>query len=412
VFVRRSALCGSIHIEAEWPRGKILMSIRILHVVEAIGIGGGIENGIANLIERMDSTRFEHILCGVFRLGPQVERYPADRVQIVCLEQKPRRLAIQAGSLAEMIRKLRPDVVHSRNWGALEAVVAARWVGQTSVIHSEHGVEMDPAAEPRRRSWLRRVVFSLTDHVFCVSYQLRDMLAARTGFPEGKIGVIHNGVKTSLFRADASVRKRFRAEFGIGDDGCVGRLNRIKDYPTIFRAAELFNKSCTSWRLLIVGSGAELSSLQGLVNSSPILRDRVHFMGASNCIPEILNALDVYVLPSLCEGISNSLLEAMATSLPVIASDTGGNPEVVVNGMSGLLFPVGDVQRLADQLLHVYSAKERRVQLGEMALCRVKEQFSLESMINQYEEMYSRLVRTRVSRAGVQNVVATGKLST
>lgn len=392
------------------------MSIRILHVVEAIGIGGGIENGIANLIERMDSTRFEHILCGVFRLGPQVERYPADRVQIVCLEQKPRRLAIQAGSLAEMIRKLRPDVVHSRNWGALEAVVAARWVGETSVIHSEHGVEMDPAAEPRRRSWLRRLVFSLTDHVFCVSYQLRDMLVARTGFPQRKIGVIHNGVKTSLFRPDTSARKRFRAELGINDDefciGCVGRLNRIKDYPTIFRAAELFNNSCASWRLLIVGDGAELSSLQGLVNTSPILRGRVHFMGASNCVPEILNALDVYVLPSLCEGISNSLLEAMATGLPVIASDTGGNPEVVVNGMSGLLFPVGDIQRLADQLLLVYSAKERRVQLGEMALCRVKEQFSLDSMIEQYEEMYSSLVRTRVARSGLQNAVATGKLST
>jgi len=392
------------------------MAIRILHVVEAIGIGGGIENGIAHLIERMDSTRFEHILCGVFRLGPQVERYPADRVQIVCLEQKPRRLAIQTGPLAEMIRKLRPDVVHSRNWGALEAAVAARWVGETSVIHSEHGVEMDPAAEPRRRSWFRRFVFSLTDRVFCVSYQLRDMLAARTGFPQRKIGVIHNGVKTSLFRPDASVRRRFRAELGIDDDefciGCVGRLNRIKDYPTMFRAAELFSKSCASWRLLIVGSGAELSALREFVNSSPVLRGRVHFIGASNRVPELLNALDVYVLPSLCEGISNSLLEAMATGLPVIASDTGGNPEVVVDGESGLLFPVGDFRRLADQLLLLYSAKERRVQFGQMALCRVKEQFSLDSMVEQYEEMYSSLVRTRVLRAGVQSAVTAGKLST
>jgi len=371
------------------------MAIRILHVVEAIGVGGGVENGIAHLIERMDPNRFEHILCGVFRLGPQVERYPADRVQIVCLAQKERTLATQAGPLAEMIRKLRPEIVHSRNWGAMEAVVAGRWVGGTSVIHSEHGVEMDPAAEPRRRSWLRRFAFSLADHVFCVSYQLRDMLAARTGFPLRKMAVIHNGVKTSRFRQDASVRKAFRAELGIDDHefciGCVGRLNRIKDYPTIFRAAEVFSRSSRSWRLLILGGGADQAELEDFVTSRPALHRRVRFLGSSSRVPEFLNAIDAYVLSSLCEGISNSLLEAMATALPVIVTATGGNPEVVVDGDSGLLFPVGDAERLAEQLLLLYDDRNRREQMGKQALRRVEERFSLDSMVAGYEEMYQRL---------------------
>src|SRR6185369_11704347 len=163
----------------------------------------------ANLIERMDRERFEHVLCAVFRLGPQIERYPADRVQLVCLEQKVRKLSIQVGPLTQLIRKVKPDIVHSRNWGALEAVIAGRLARSCSVIHSEHGVEMNPAAEPRRRTWVRRAVFGLADEVFAVSYQLRDMLARRTGSAPAKIGVIHNGVDTRKFQPDTAARRRF-----------------------------------------------------------------------------------------------------------------------------------------------------------------------------------------------------------
>lgn len=373
------------------------MAIRIMHIVEALGVGGGVENGIANLIGRMDPDRFEHILCAVFRLGPLVDRYPAERVRIACLGQKERRLAIQVGPLARMIRELKPDIVHSRNWGALEAVVAGRWVRSCPVIHSEHGVEINPSAEPWRRSFFRRVAFGMADRVFSVSYQLQEALARRTGFPIDKIGVIHNGVETGRFRPDASKRRDVRRELGISEQefciGCVGRLNRIKDYPTMLRAAEMLAKSCASkssaaWRLFIVGDGPELANLREFVNARPALQGRVHFLGASDRVADLLNAMDSYVLPSLCEGISNSLLEAMATGLAVVVSNTGGNPEVVVNGESGLLFPVGDARQLADQLLLLSTQRELRIRLGQQALRRVKEQFSLDSMVEKYANMY------------------------
>ena len=379
------------------------MGIRVLHVVEAVGIGNGVENGIANLIARMDPGRFEHVLCGVFRMGMQVERYPADRVKLVSLEQKQRRLAIQIGPLVQLIRKQKPDIVHSRNWGALESVIAGRWVGSCPVIHSEHGVEMDPSAEPRRRSWFRRLAFEMADHVFSVSYQLRDMLVERTGISRRKIGVIHNGVDTERFRPDSLARRRLRAELGVGEKefciGCVGRLNKIKDYPTILRAAEKLSESCDSWRLWIVGSGSERAALEEFAAARPALCGKMQLLGSSDRIPELLNALDAYVLPSLCEGISNSLLEAMATALPVIVSETGGNPEVVVDGESGLLFAVGDSQRLADHLLMLQRREETRGELGRNALTRVKEQFSLQAMVRQYEEMYEQLAVKKARHA-------------
>jgi sugar transferase (PEP-CTERM/EpsH1 system associated) len=383
------------------------MAIRILHIVEALGVGGGVENGIANLIERMDRDRFEHVLCAVFRLGLQVERYPADRVQMVCLDQKERKLAIQVGPLAEVVRKVRPDIVHSRNWGALEAVVAGRWVGSCGVIHSEHGVEMNPAAEPRRRNWMRRAVFGLAHEVFAVSYQLRDMLASRTGIAARKIGVIHNGVDTRKFRQDSEARQQLRAELGIAEEefliGCVGRLNKIKDYPTLLRAVEVLSESGAPWRLVIAGCGPELGELKAFAAARPALAGRVQFLGPWDRVPELLSAMDTYVLPSLCEGISNSLLEAMASGVASIVTDTGGNPEVVEDGKSGLLFPVGDFQQLAQRLARLQGNQDLRAELGRQATRRVEEQFSLDAMVEQYEAMYGRMaMRRAAARMGVE----------
>jgi sugar transferase (PEP-CTERM/EpsH1 system associated) len=369
------------------------MAIRILHVVEAIGVGGGVENGIGNLIERMDGARYEHVLCAVAGVGPRTERYPSARVRIVSLNQRPRRLQSQFGPLARIIREVRPDVVHSRNWGALEAVFAARWAGAGTAIHSEHGLERAPAAEPGRRKWLRRAAFEAAHHVFAVSGGLRDTLAESTGFPRRKFGVIHNGVDTRRFRPDGAVRREFRAEFGIGEGefciGTVGRLDRIKDYPTVLRALERFSGGCSSWRLLIAGEGAERAALQAQAAESRALRGRVLFLGPWKRVPELLNALDAYVLSSTFEGLSNSLLEAMASGTAVLATRAGGNPELVVEGESGLLFPAGDAEALADGLTRLCHCEEERHRLGAAAESRVAREFSLSVMVDQYEALYA-----------------------
>ncbi len=369
------------------------MAIRIMHIAEGIGIGGGIENGIANLISRMDPERFDHVLCGIFEVGQQLERYPLDRVQILSLGQKRGRGRTQAPALTALIRRVRPDVVHSRNWGALEAVVAARWARRCSVIHSEHGYELNPGTEPARRYWIRRIAYSLADHVFAVSDELRDHLARRTGYSSKNFGVIHNGVDTSRFRADAAIRRRARSELGIDSDnfciGCVGRVTPIKDYGTLLRAAEQLNTRCSSWRVLIAGDGVERARFEEVVCANPVLQGKVRFLGTITDVSHFLNALDVFVLPSLCEGISNSLLEAMATGLPVVASNTGGNPEVAIDGESGLFFPVGDARTLARRLEQLHTDYELRSKIGQAASRRIKSEFSLNAMVRRYEELYA-----------------------
>jgi glycosyltransferase involved in cell wall biosynthesis len=285
---------------------------------------------------------------------------------------------------------MKPDVVHSRNWGAVEAVVAARWRG-CAVVHSEHGLEAGAdAREPRRRIWFRRLAFELADRVLSVSYQLRDLHANRTGFSAEKITVVHNGVDTERFRPDAAVRARVRQELGIEEEefciGAVGNLLPVKDHVTLLRAAEMFAPGAGKWRLLLIGEGSERAALMAFTGERPALRP-VTFLGSSDRVAELLNAMDAYVLPSLAEGISNALLEAMASGLPVIATNVGGNPEVVDRG-SGLLFRAADAGELAKHLQLLRADRERRLDLAQVARRRIMTCFSIESMLRNYSGIY------------------------
>jgi glycosyltransferase involved in cell wall biosynthesis len=144
--------------------------------------------------------------------------------------------------------------------------------------------------------------------------------------------------------------------------------------------------------MLVAGEGPERPKLATLAREVARCGVQISFLGTSDRIPELLNAFDVYVLPSINEGLSNSLLEAMATGLPVIASDVGGNPEVVHDGISGLLFAPGGVDQLSDHLLKLYARTRLREELGDAARRRIREEFSIESMVQTYKHLYRSLL--------------------
>ena len=360
-------------------------------MVDSLG-KGGLENGLVNLIAGLDPSRFEHIVFTLRGLGPNVDRLPRERVRVECLD-KQHGSRFQVTALARAIRKFKPDIVHSRNWAAIEAVAAGRLAGACALVHSEHGLEAGVTAEePWRRICFRRLSYELASRIFSVSYQLRDLHAKRTGFPAHKISVIHNGVDGGRFFPDAAVRVRVRRELGLANEefclGCVGNLLPVKDHMTLLRAVEAFAERCQSWRLLLIGEGPERSKLEEYVRAHPAWSARVQFVGSSSRVPELLRALDVYVLPSIAEGISNSLLEAMSAGLPVVATATGGNPEVVVDGESGLLFPVGDCGKLAEHLVRLEARPEVRAHLAQQAMRRILQEFSIDSMIQKYDSLY------------------------
>ena len=385
------------------------MPIRIMHVVNNLG-KGGLENGLVNLIRRLAPDRFQHIVCTLRGLGPNAEHLPADRVQIVALKTRGWSSRVQTPMLARAITTAQPDIVHSRNWSAIEAVFAARLAGARGIVHSEHGFEADASvAEPWRRNAMRRLAFELAHRVVSVSWQLREVHARRTGFAPRRIHVIHNGVDCTRFFPDAEARRRMRGELGIGDgDLCIGsvaNLLPVKDHITLLESIGIFTASGAGpWRLLLVGEGSERARLQAYVDARPEWKSRILFLGSSNRVPELLRAMDVFVLSSVAEGICNSLLEAMASGVAVVATSVGGNPEVVANQESGLLFPARDVQALARHLSELHARPELRSDLAARGIERVQEQFSINSMVQAYDQMYCSLLRASGASVAVAPV--------
>jgi glycosyltransferase involved in cell wall biosynthesis len=175
----------------------------------------------------------------------------------------------------------------------------------------------------------------------------------------------------------------------------------VKDHITVLRAVARLAARGQTCRLFIVGEGPERARLQHFVDEHPECKGRVSLVGLSDRVPEILNALDVYVLSSTSEGICNSLLEAMSTGLPVVVTATGGNPEVVVHGESGLLFPVGNFVRLAAELNRLCVGTELRRDLGRQAIRRVRDEFSIDAMVRKYDEVYASLGRRTAPAVGM-----------
>ena len=317
--------------------------------------------GSANVVAGLDPDAFEHTICVMRDIPGQPKQVFRREPTIISVRHShPNRQPVFA--LRDIIRE-RADIVHSRNWPAVEAVFAARLAGAIAV-HSEHGLDVETyRREPFRRLCLRRAAFEAAHRLVAVSKHLAEVHANRTRVSADRFTVIRNGVDVVRFAPNRKTRDLVRAELGITTDtfciGCVGTLTPVKDHRTLLRAMETVDRHVRSWRLLLVGDGPEMPNLRKLVSSNG-WDAKVSFIGLTNRVAELLNAMDAHVLSSLTEGISNSLLEAMAAGLPVVASAVGGNPELI-DASCGRLFPAGDAGTLADHLVQLEKEKELRL---------------------------------------------------
>jgi glycosyltransferase involved in cell wall biosynthesis len=246
---------------------------------------------------------------------------------------------------------------------------------------------------------LRRLCFRWADCVFAVSRGLRDYYASELGILENQLGIVPNGVDTERFRYDPDARTQLRQKLTIGLDtmvvGTVARLDPVKDHRTLFRAAELALSRGVPLRLVIVGDGPERATLEHDIQRRPLLCEQTLFAGEARNIARWLNSFDVFALPSLAEGMSNTLLEAMAVGVPPVASRVGGNPEVIEDGRSGLLFEARDAETLAVYLQELALNREWRHSLGTKARQRVQSCFSLQGMLDNYTQLYEGVLRNR-----------------
>jgi sugar transferase (PEP-CTERM/EpsH1 system associated) len=370
----------------------------IVHVVYRFGVGG-LENGLVNLINRMSAYRWRHAIVALTDVSTEfAKRITRADVRYVALGRGPGHLVRDYPQLFRLFRDLRPAIVHTRNLAALESVVPAWAAGVPIRIHGEHGWDIqDPAGKSRRYRIVRRLYRPFVTRYVALSRHLEGYLEQQVGVPAGDIAQIYNGVDTERFRPKRGARPAIPGcPFGGPDHwlvGTVGRMERIKDplnlASAFVRAIEVQPAAAKHLRLVMVGDGA----LRGAVNAvldRPGMRDRVWFAGERADVPDMLRGLDCFVLPSLAEGVSNTILEAMATGLPVIATRVGGNGELIESGMTGTLVPPANSDALARAMLDYFNDRvtaRRHAKAGQRA---VESRFSLSKMVADYTSVYER----------------------
>jgi len=367
--------------------------IKILHILHSLQVGG-LENGVVNLINRLDPERFEHAICCIASSGPMAERIERP-VPIHVIGKGAERDSLLSVKIARVVRTVRPHIVHTRNWGTIDGVPGALLGGVRRIVHGEHGREAtDPTGANRRRQQARRLLSPFISRFVTVSDDLRRWLVDEVGVASAKVVQIINGVDTERF-SPAADRAAAKALVGLDPRsfvvGTVGRLDPVKDQQLLLRAFAAFARGMAaggaSSALVLVGAGPEEERLRSLAAELG-MTDSVHFTGERRDTPELLRAMDLFVLPSIAEGISNTILEAMASGLPVLATDVGGNGELVVENESGFLFPSGDGDRLEELLFRCSADDAVRASLGVAARGRCLEHFSLEAMADAYGRVY------------------------
>jgi sugar transferase (PEP-CTERM/EpsH1 system associated) len=294
-----------------------------------------------------------------------------------------------------LLREMRPDIVHTRNLNALEAQFVAAAARVPARVHGEHGRDVfDLEGKNWKYNVLRRAARPWVNQYITVSRDLAAWLRQTVGVSGQRLNQIYNGVDSDKFHPREAARPEIGpAEFLAGAScviGSVGRMVAVKDYPTLVRAfihACQQGEKASGLRLLLVGDGPSKPECESLLQQSGFA-DRAWLAGNRNDTADLMRIMDVFVLPSLGEGISNTILEAMSTGLPVVATDVGGNPELVTPAETGALFMPGAAEALAKTLLDYAADPARIAREGRAARVRVERDFSLERMVDRYRAVY------------------------
>lgn len=371
----------------------------VMHVVYRFDVGG-LENGIVNLMNRMPEGVFRHAIVALTECVPAFcERIARKDVDFISLHKPPGHGVRVYPELFRLFRATRPAIVHTRNLAALEAVVPA-WAAKVPVrIHGEHGWDLrDHDGSRRKFRLIRRLYRPFVSHYVALSHQLENYLIDRVGVESHRIERICNGVDTFRFQPLGQRKVLAGSPFYRGDEvlvGAVGRLQAVKDQLTLVRAfahaVAAGGGGADTLRLVLAGEGPLRVVIEEEIARAGIA-ERVWMAGERSDVPDIMNSLDILVLPSRGEGISNVILEAMASGLPVVATRVGGNSELVVEGETGALVPAGDHVAMADMILRYAGDRWLRQCHGAAGRQRVESVFSLDGMVDRYASLYASLL--------------------
>jgi glycosyltransferase involved in cell wall biosynthesis len=297
--------------------------------------------------------------------------------------------------LAAWLRHERVDLLHAHQYTPCFYSLAARLCyRRPALLFTEHGRPV-PDYPRRKRIIVNRLLLERRDRIVGVGNAVRQALIDNEGIPKERVNVIYNGIDTQSFVKDVADDDAIRAEIGVEKDGLlilqVARLDPVKDHATALRTLEHVVWHRRDARLVIVGEGPERAHIEEIVQERQ-LTPYVRLLGLRKDIPRLMRAANVFLLTSISEGIPLTVIEAMSAGLPVVATQVGGVPEIVEEGITGLLAPAGDDASLADCILRLCKHPPMAEQMGQLGQARARRYFSESQMHAHYHHLYQEML--------------------
>jgi N-acetyl-alpha-D-glucosaminyl L-malate synthase BshA len=354
----------------------------------------GAEVLVAEIIRRLRDSMEPTIFC-LDAIGPLGKALQDEGVDVVCLNRKPGRDWGVGKRLAAVAKEKKIEVMHAHQYTPFfYSALAKAWGGANyKLILTEHGRHFPDAVSFKRRLANRWVLSRYLDAINACCQFSATALASNDGFTTLPIEVIENGIEWERYQTHSN-KTTLRASLGLDANrkyvACVARFHPIKDHTSLLQGYSQVAKQRTDADLLLIGDGPRREELQTLVQQLGI-QNRVQFLGVRSDVADLLQAVDVFALTSLCEAASLTLLEAMAAGLPVVVTDVGGNPEIVRQENEGLLVPRQDATAIGNALIRILSDATLANRMGQAGKQRVKETYSLERTIERYHQLYQRL---------------------
>ncbi len=356
---------------------------------------GGLERIVAKLIKKADANKFENSVCCLDKGGPLLEYLKKDNIRTYILGRKAGPIDFKLLiNIIALLRKEKIDIVHSHSGCIFYGAVAGRLANVNGIIHTDHGRLL-----PDKRSLIfedKLSSFFLNKFVG-VSEELTKYLKNTVGIKEKKLLTVINGVDTDIFRPINGIyKKELRTTLGIASDekviGTVCRLEPVKNISLLIESMRHIIEKNPDCKLIIVGDGREKEKLIKLTKELHLSKN-IKFLGERSDIDKIMGIFDIFVLPSLSEGTSMTILEAMASGLPVIASEVGGNTKLVKDSKNGFLFPLNKPNLLIQRVIDLLTDNEKLETMGLKSRQIAVENFSFDVMKKSYENLYLSLIQ-------------------
>lgn len=378
---------------------------KVVHIIYALGTGG-LENGLVNIINRSPPNRYRHVIVCLTDATNFANRITAPDIEVIQLHKKPGQDWGLYVRLFRALFSLRPDIVHTRNLASLEMQGLTLILPGVKRVHGEHGRDIhDLDGSNKKYNFLRKVLRPFIHRYIAVSKDLEGWLREIINVPEPRLRQIYNGVDGEKFHpplikeTTQGIQKQLVPEGFLSNNsvvvGTVGRIAEVKNQKLLVASIKCLINSRPELqdrlRVVLVGDGPLFSMLQAYVTELG-LSDLIWMAGDREDIPELMQLMDIFVLPSLAEGVSNTILEAMATGLPVVATNVGGNPELISEGENGRLITVGDEQMLATVIGDLIDNPEARKLMGQNGLSKVKATFNWQRTVSEYLGTYDEVL--------------------